>query len=96
MSVNTERSHSGRPANAGRIIASLMVMYYVYILISLKDKKFYVGSSEDLVRRIDEHKKGKVKSTKNRLPIGLLCYESYYCRINNVICHSELVSESSG
>ena len=52
-------------------------MYYVYILISLKDKNFYVGSSEDLVRRINEHKKGKVKSTKNRLPINLICYEAY-------------------
>jgi len=52
-------------------------MYYVYILISLKDRKFYVGSTEDLVRRINEHKKGKVKSTKNRLPIKLACYEAY-------------------
>ena len=52
-------------------------MYYVYILISLKDRKFYVGSTEDLVRRISEHKKGKVKSTKNRLPIKLTCYEAY-------------------
>ncbi len=52
-------------------------MFYVYILVSLKDKNFYVGSTQDLVRRIAEHKKGKVKSTKNRLPIKLVCYEAY-------------------
>ena len=52
-------------------------MYYVYILISLRDKNFYVGSSEGLVRRIKEHQKGKVKSTKNRLPVNLACYEAY-------------------
>ena len=52
-------------------------MYYVYILISLKDFHFYVGFSSDLKRRIAEHEKGKVKSTKNRRPIKLVCYEAY-------------------
>ena len=52
-------------------------MYYVYILFSKKDKKFYTGFSNDLKRRIDEHKKGKVKSTKNRRPLELVLYEGY-------------------
>lgn len=52
-------------------------MYYVYILLSLKDNNFYVGFSSDLKRRLNEHKNGKVKSTKNRLPFKLLCYEVY-------------------
>ena len=52
-------------------------MYYVYILQSLKDKNFYIGMSADLKRRINEHQKEKVKSTKNRLPIKLICYEAY-------------------
>jgi len=52
-------------------------MYYVYILVSRKDENFYVGFSDDLKRRIDEHKKGKVKSTKYRLPLELVCYEAY-------------------
>lgn len=52
-------------------------MYYVYILLSLKDNNFYVGFSSDLQRRLGEHKNGKVKSTKNRLPLKLLCYEAY-------------------
>ena len=52
-------------------------MYYVYILLSSKDGNFYIGSTSDLKRRIIEHKQGKVKSTKNRLPVRLVCYEAY-------------------
>ena len=67
---------AGRPAHAGRIPLKSN-MFYVYILLSLKDKRFYTGSTSDLRRRFLEHKRGKVKSTKNRLPIKLLCYEGY-------------------
>ncbi len=52
-------------------------MYYVYILLSLKDKKFYVGYTSSLKKRLLEHKKGKVRSTKNRSPLKLLCFEAY-------------------
>ncbi len=52
-------------------------MHYVYILLSLKDYKFYVGYTSSLKRRISEHQAAKVKSTKNRLPIRLLCFEAY-------------------
>jgi putative endonuclease len=46
----------------------------------LKDKRFYVGYSEDLRRRILEHQQRKVVSTKNRLPLKLICYEAYVFR----------------
>lgn len=54
-----------------------LIMYYVYILISLKDKRFYIGYTEDLKRRYKEHSDGRVESTKNRLPMKLVCYEAY-------------------
>ena len=38
-------------------------MWYVYILESEKDDKHYIGSSNDLKRRIEEHNKGIVEST---------------------------------
>ena len=34
-------------------------MYYVYILQSLKTQKLYVGHTDDLDRRIDEHNTGR-------------------------------------
>ena len=52
-------------------------MFYVYVLLSMKDKRFYVGYSDNLKRRLSEHIKGKVESTKNRLPIELVYYEAY-------------------
>jgi len=51
-------------------------MYYIYILL-LKNKQLYTGSTSDLRRRFFEHKQGKVKSTKKRLPVRLIHYEAY-------------------
>ena len=52
-------------------------MYYIYILKSLKDKKLYSGYTADLKARILEHNKGRVESTKHRVPFDLIYYEAY-------------------
>lgn len=52
-------------------------MYYVYILYSGKDRGLYIGLTTDLRRRIAEHKRGSVSSTRNRLPLKLVHYESF-------------------
>jgi putative endonuclease len=49
--------------------------YYVYVLQSEKDKKFYVGFTKDLRQRLEAHNKGKVTSTKNRMPLKLVYWE---------------------
>lgn len=51
-------------------------MYYVYFL-RLANGDIYTGFSDDLKRRIPEHKNGKVKSTKRYLPCLLIGYEAY-------------------
>jgi putative endonuclease len=56
-------------------------MYYVYILQSLKDSKFYTGLTNDLSRRLQEHNSGQMKSTKGRVPFKLLYSEKYETRI---------------
>lgn len=50
---------------------------FVYILRSLKDNKKYIGSTVDLERRLDEHNKGKVFSTKYRIPFKLEMYQKF-------------------
>ena len=50
-------------------------MYYVYVLRSKSDSKFYTGFTKDLERRIIEHNEGKVISTKNRKPFEIVYYE---------------------
>jgi putative endonuclease len=52
-------------------------MHFVYVLLSLKDGKFYIGFTSDLDRRLNEHNNGKVPSTKSRRPLKLICYESH-------------------
>ena len=51
-------------------------MFYVYLLYSEKDGKFYTGSTNDLKRRVTEHTSGNFRSTKNRRPLKLIYYES--------------------
>ncbi len=52
-------------------------MYTVYILLSEKDNKRYIGFTDNLERRILEHNSGKVKSTKNRRPLKIIYTEVY-------------------
>ncbi|MCX5709380.1 MAG: GIY-YIG nuclease family protein [Candidatus Omnitrophica bacterium] len=52
-------------------------MFFVYVLISERDKKFYIGFSENLEERIKSHNSGSVESTKNRRPLELIYYEAY-------------------
>jgi putative endonuclease len=49
-------------------------MWYVYILRSIIDKDFYVGSTNNIRRRLTEHNSGKVDSTKSRTPFSLEAY----------------------
>ena len=50
--------------------------YYVYILRSLKDKKFYIGSTSDIPARLNYHNSGRQRSTKNRIPFELVLFET--------------------
>ena len=52
-------------------------MFFVYVLRSKKDKKLYIGFTNDLRRRIQEHNSGLNKSTKFRRPFELIYYEAY-------------------
>lgn len=55
-------------------------MYYIYILKSKKDKKFYTGCTNNLKLRFEQHQKGLVISTKHRKPFLLIYYEACISR----------------
>lgn len=55
-------------------------MYYFYILQSHLDGKLYYGQTVDLRRRVEQHKNGRVASTKQRRPLELIYYEAYNSR----------------
>ena len=51
--------------------------YYVYILESLKDKTYYVGSTSNLKDRVERHNQGRVSYTKPRCPWKLVYAEEH-------------------
>jgi len=57
-------------------------MFYVYILKSGKDGKCYIGSTNDLRKRLKLHNDGKVFSTKTRRPLALAYYEAFYSEVD--------------
>lgn len=54
--------------------ALLNMLGYMYIL-RCRDQKYYFGSTNDLIRRLADHRAGRVRSTKPRLPIELVYFE---------------------
>jgi putative endonuclease len=50
-------------------------MYFVYVLKSLRDGNFYIGSTHDLKKRLREHNEGISKSTMYRRPFELIYFE---------------------
>ncbi len=49
-------------------------MWYVYILRSAIDKALYIGSTNDIERRLNQHNSGEVDSTRSRRPLNLESY----------------------
>ena len=52
------------------------MMFYTYVLQSLKNKLWYTGSTNNLRKRFKDHNIGLVKSTKGRGPFMLIYYEA--------------------
>ena len=49
-------------------------MYYIYLLFSLKTNKYYIGSTDDLARRLKHHNAGSTPSTKGGAPYWEIRY----------------------
>ncbi len=55
-------------------------MFYVYILQSIKNGRYYIGSTSDIQRRLIEHNHGKNISTRNKGPYKLIYSEEFESR----------------
>ena len=51
--------------------------YFVYILQSLKDGSYYVGSTQDLDSRLERHNQGRSQYTKPKRPWQLVYSEEH-------------------
>ncbi|MBZ5538079.1 MAG: GIY-YIG nuclease family protein [Acidobacteriia bacterium] len=52
-------------------------MHFVYILESLKDGYYYIGSTHDVAHRLEQHNAGRQAATRYRRPFELVYVESY-------------------
>lgn len=51
--------------------------WYVYVLLSKRTKKWYIGSTKDMQKRISTHNSGNSRSTKHGVPWKII-----YCEIS--------------
>jgi putative endonuclease len=56
-------------------------MFTVYVLQSEKDRRLYVGFTSNLIKRLDEHNKGRTKSTKGFRPWKIVYFEKANTRL---------------
>jgi len=54
-----------------------MTMFYVYILKSKKDQSLYIGSTNNLRKRLSQHNSGYSAYTKLHKPYEVVYYETY-------------------
>ena len=55
-------------------------MWHVYILQSLKTRRYYIGSTSNLERRLYEHNNDINLSTRNRGPFEIVYDEMFEAR----------------
>ena len=59
-------------------------LFYIYILYSCRTGRYYVGSTQDVSRRLREHNAGKSLSTRAGIPWELRHAEGYATRAEAV------------
>ncbi|OGX07923.1 MAG: excinuclease ABC subunit C [Omnitrophica WOR_2 bacterium GWA2_47_8] len=50
--------------------------FYIYVFKSEKTGIFYTGATGNLEERLEQHNKGQVFYTRNKLPIKLIYFEA--------------------
>jgi putative endonuclease len=70
--------------------------YYVYILKSKKDNKYYIGSTSDVIARLNYHNAGLQRSTRNRIPFELVLFEEYSSKEGALKREKQIKSWKSG
>ena len=70
-------------------------MYTVYILYSHKIDRYYIGYSNDITRRLDEHNRRKGKFTDRGIPWVIVYTEDFKSKEEAVERESYIKSQKS-
>lgn len=63
--------------NGPDFVKILIFMFYVYILKSTRNNKYYIGYTSNIEERLRLHNSGRVLATKNYRPWGLFYLERF-------------------
>ena len=68
-------------------------MGYIYILTTNNNKMLYIGVTNNLSRRVYEHKQGLVKGFTSKFHIKKLVYYEQFSTIQNAIKREKVLKE---
>ncbi|PIS07782.1 GIY-YIG nuclease [Candidatus Berkelbacteria bacterium CG10_big_fil_rev_8_21_14_0_10_43_13] len=68
-----------------------MKNYYVYILASKKSGVLYIGVTDNLVRRVYEHKNNLIKGFTSKYFVHHLIYFEETCDVNSAIAREKQI-----
>ena len=71
-------------------------MGYIYILTTKHNKMLYIGVTNNLVRRVYEHKEGLVEGFTKRFHIKKLVYYEQYSSILYAIKREKFLKNGNG
>lgn len=70
------------------------MFFYVYVL-KLKNGDYYIGSTENIQRRLKEHNQGLVDSTKPSLPYKLVSFTGFLDK-RKALLYEKYLKKGSG
>ena len=71
-------------------------MYYIYLIRSENLDQFYIGQTDDLRRRVEQHQNGESRWTKRADDWRLVYYEAYTSRKLAIIREQKLKNHACG
>ncbi|MDO9572956.1 MAG: GIY-YIG nuclease family protein [Candidatus Omnitrophota bacterium] len=71
-------------------------MYHVYVLRSLKDNKHYIGYTNNLERRLQDHNRRKSISIRHRGPFELIHEEIFQTKLEAIHRERQIKSYKGG
>jgi putative endonuclease len=67
--------------------------YYVYILTRERNSVFYVGVTNNLIRRVYEHKEGMIAGFTKKYNVKMLVYYEHFNDIKAAICREKAMKK---
>jgi putative endonuclease len=67
--------------------------YYVYILASKRNGTFYVGITNDLIRRVLEHKRGLIEGFTKKYGVHMLVYYEHTSDVNAALHREKIIKK---